>query len=189
MGAVPGNLAVGDVNGDSKLDIAVVHDQVLSVLLGNGDGSFQSHLDSNAGSFVSGVALGKFNADGNLDAAVANNNVGIMIGNGDGTFAPPTNFAVGSAGIIVAGDFNADGKLDVATVNGNTFKVSSLLGNGDGTLQTHQDYSVGMYPEDIAVGDVNGDGFPDLAIPNSGAAFGHTVSVLLNKGASASPKR
>jgi hypothetical protein len=90
---------------------------------------------------------------------------------------------------VLIDDFNRDGHLDVAVTNLLDFSVSSLLGSGDGTLQTHQEYAVGQYPEQVTAGDFNGDSFPDLVTPNSGAAFGHTVSVLLNKGIAGNPPK
>jgi len=118
-----------------------------------------------------------------LDLAVANlgsNNVSILLGNRDGTFGAPTNFAVGNTPIHVAsGDFNGDGKLDLAVVNNVSNNVSILLGNGDGTFGAPTNFAVGNTPVYVAVADFNGDGKLDLAVTNELAS---TVSILLGNG-------
>src|SRR5271156_6774862 len=90
-------VAVGDFNGDGKLDLAVANNDGgnVSILLGNGDGTFQTALDFSVESGPSSLAVGDFNRDGKLDLAVANNvsgNVSILLGNGDGTFQPAANY-------------------------------------------------------------------------------------------------
>ena len=114
---------------------------------------------------------GDFTGDGQLDLAVANDGrttVSVLLGNGDGTFQPAVDYAVGSIPIaIVAGDFNGDGHLDLAVVNadfGTTAHVSVLLGNGDGTFQPQVSYAVGRGPARIVAGDFTGDGHLDLAV-------------------------
>src|SRR5260370_1824784 len=96
------------------------------------------------------VAVGDFNGDGKLDLAAANYNsksVAVLLGNGDGTFQAPLNFAVGSIPWSVAvGDFNGDGKLDLVVANHSDNTVSSLLGNGDGTFRSPRSFAVGAGP-------------------------------------------
>ncbi len=154
----------------------------VSILLGNGDGTFKAHVDFPVGPQPTSVAVGDFNGDGKLDLAVANqgsNNVSILLGNGDGTFQTQTTFATGAKpAAIAARDFNGDGKLDLAVVNQDSNSVSILLGKPDGTFQTHVDFAVGTKPAAIAVGDFNGDGKLDLAVANQGD---NTVSILLGK--------
>src|SRR5438067_8615894 len=120
-GAQPISVAVGDFNGDGKLDLAVANNantSTVTILLNNGDGTFGANTDFNAGDRPRSVAVGDFNGDGKLDLAVANvrgNTVSILLGNGDGTFGANTDFGTGSGPISVAvGDFNLDGKLDLA---------------------------------------------------------------------------
>jgi len=184
-GTAPGFVAVGDFNGDGKLDMVVANSSSnnVSILLGNGDGTFQAAVNYSVGTDPDFVAVGDFNGDGKLDLAVANansNNVSILLGNGDGTFRPSVNFTVGSEpSSVVVGDFNGDGKLDLVVANVQSNNVSVLLGNGDGTFQTALHYSTAVFPSSVAVGDFNGDGRLDLAVANFGT---ESVSILLGNG-------
>jgi len=182
-GEVPAALAVGDFNRDGKLDLAVVDFSCgtpcgrVIVLLGNGDGTFQSPVSYDAGAQPISVAVGDFNGDGKLDLVVANNsssNVSVLLGNGDGTFKAPVNYSVpGDAVSVAVGDFNGDGIPDLVVADNN---ISLLLGNGDGTFRAAVNYPAGSSPNSEAVGDFNGDGRLDLAVADSGST---TVSVLL----------
>jgi hypothetical protein len=176
-------LAVGDFNGDGKPDLAVANYVLgtISVLLGNGNGTFQPHVDYATGGYPESVAVGDFNNDGKLDLVVANNGsntVSILLGNGDGTFQPQVEYATGNLPIGVAvADFNRDGKLDLVVANYDNINV--LLGNGDGTFQPAVNYAAGAHPGSPAVGDFNRDGKLDLVVANNST---NTITVLLGNG-------
>jgi len=184
-GSSPFALATGDFNGDGKLDLVVANfgSNNISVLLGNGDGTFQAAVNYSAGSGPRSIAVGDFNGDGRLDLAVANatsSDISIFLGKGDGTFQPAVNYSAGGGcQSVTAGDFNGDGKLDLAAANANSNNISVLLGNGDGTFQAGFNYPAGMGASSVAVGDFNGDGNLDVAVANFGT---DNVSVLLGKG-------
>jgi dienelactone hydrolase len=183
----PSSVTVGDFNRDGNLDLAVANPGGLSVLLGNGDGTFKPFVSYAAGSTPFWVAAGDFNRDGKLDLVVANegsNNISVLLGKGDGTFEAAVNYATGSKPASVAvGDFNADGKLDLAVANLGSNSVSVLLGNGDGTFRTTVDYGAGSAPRWVTVGDLNGDGKLDLVVANNAVSGGTPgVSVLLGNG-------
>jgi len=185
-------ITVGDFNHDGKLDVALADEGGrLEVLLGNGDGTFQMRVSSPIQSYTGFLATGDFNADGNLDLVAVPADQGapfvvqVLLGNGDGTFQAPVNYAVGPYPRQVAvADFNGDGKLDVAVANAGIMAepghtVSVLLGNGDGTFQAKTDFQVGNQPFGITAGDLNGDGTVDLATANY---LDGTVSVLFGEG-------
>jgi hypothetical protein len=100
-GQGPGSVAVGDFTGDGILDLAVANEisNTISILLGNGDGTFQAAREFNVGTSPRSVAVGDFNGDGVLDLAVADDvpdgNVSVLLGNGDGTFQAPRSFPAG----------------------------------------------------------------------------------------------
>ena len=184
-GAKPFSIVASDFNHDGIPDLAVANSgaDTVSVLLGNGDGTFQTGATYGVGNGAYSVAVGDFSGDGNPDLAVANlsdNTVSILLGNGDGTFQAQHTYGTGGGPNAVAvGDFNDDGNLDLAIANQTDNTVSILLGNGDGTFQKQATYATGKGPVSIAVGDFNGDGIPDLAVANN---TGDTVSILLGKG-------
>jgi hypothetical protein len=185
-------MAVGDFNHDGHLDVALAGSVpngygskgAMSLLLGNGDGTFQAAKTFTTGGYIAAVAVGDLNHDGNLDLVAVdsnNNRVDVFVGNGDGTFQNARKFSVGSSPDGVAlGDFNGDGKLDLVTANGfgnNT--VSVLLGNGNGTFAAAQNITVGSYPSSVAVADINGDGKADLIVANKSS---NNLTVLLGNG-------
>ncbi|HUB83279.1 MAG TPA: FG-GAP-like repeat-containing protein [Bryobacteraceae bacterium] len=146
-------------------------------------GAMQAAVNYTVGTSPSAIAMGDFKGNGGASLAIANqgsNNVSVLLGNGDGTFAPAVNYAVGSAPAAIAtGDFNGDGSTDLAVANSSDGTVSILLGNGDGTFQTASAFQAGTGPVSIAVADFNGDGIPDLVVANAGS---NNISVLLGKG-------
>jgi len=172
VGKNPVAVAAGDFDGDGKIDLAVVNsgdasvadDGGVSILLGNGDGTFRAAVNIPAGKNPVSIAVADFNGDNRPDLAIVNfdggvGNVGILISNGNGTFQSPVDYTVASGASMVAiGDFNSDLKPDVV-VSGSS--VSVLLGSGDGTFRPHVELAFGG--QDIVVADFNGDGKADLA--------------------------
>jgi hypothetical protein len=184
-GTRPFSIATGDFNHDGIPDLALANSEgnTAGVLLGNGDGTFQTQTTYAVGNGAFAVAAGDFNGDGDLDLAVANfsdNTVSILLGNGDGTFQAQKTYATGGEpNAVEVGDFNGDGIPDLAVANNADGNVSIFLGKGDGTFRAQQTYATGNGPASIAVGDFNGDGILDLAVANNTDG---TVGVLLGKG-------
>jgi hypothetical protein len=201
------SVALADVNGDGKADIVVANfcgtnpdctaPALVGVLLGNGDGTFQSALTYDAGYLATSVAVADFNGDGNADLAVANQSndnscsgngaVQVLLGNGNGTFQAPMPYCAGgqaSSSVAVA-DVNEDGKFDLVVANFLSNNAGVLLGNGDGTFEEAVTYSsAGFHPLSIAVADVNGDTKRDLLVANncgnSNCSSDSSIGVLIN---------
>ena len=192
VGSVPGAIVTGDFNDDGKLDLAVANvlSGSISILMGNGDGTFQPAVNYTVGSDPAGIATGDFAGDGKLDLAVANygsNSVSILMGNGDGTFQPAVNYPVESQPIaIVAADFDGNGQLDLAVANFGSNTVSILLGNGNGTFRSGAVLPVGSEPDAIVAGEFTDDGKLDLAVANFGGLYigdpPGSISILLGNG-------
>lgn len=179
-GVSPFDVAVADLNGDGKLDLATANadSNSASVLLGNGDGTFQAQATYATGSYPFAISVGDLDGNGIPDLAMTNyqnNSVSVLKGNGDGTFQAQVSYSTGNAGPpihIENGDLDGDGNADLVIANGST-SVAILLGNGDGTFQPQSAY--GVVGSDVAIGDLNGDGRRDL-VTNAGGG----VSVFLN---------
>jgi len=169
------------VNGDGNLDLAAASRVgVVSLLLGNGDGTFRPRVDIATSSSPYSVAIGDVNGDSKPDLVTASFDdvVTVLLGNGDGTFRPRVDYAVpGNPRDVAIADLNGDGKPDLVTAA--DFSAPVLLGNGDGTFGTSVSYGAGYGANSVAVGDVSGDGKPDIMVANTGV---FTVSVLLGNG-------
>jgi hypothetical protein len=181
--------AIGDFDRDGQLDLAVSSDQEnkVYVLLGNGNGYFGVPMGFSTESWSNpnSVATNDFNNDDRLDLAVANSdedNVGVMLGYGNGTFQAQMTFSTGvysNPMAVVIGDFKNDGQLDLAVSNEFTHNVGILLGTGTGTFLAQTTFSTGALsaPYSIASQDFNGDGKLDLIITDNNL---NNVGILLN---------
>jgi len=155
----------GDFNNDGKLDLVASDQSGFSVLLGNGDGSFQNGIPASVNATQASFFVRDFNNDGNQDLAVlTSSGVEVFLGNGNGTFkAPILTSEPTSSGFITAADLNADGKKDVVVAGGVNLTV--LLGNGNGTFQAPVTYALhGSALTQPVFGDFNRDGSVDVAV-------------------------
>lgn len=182
QGGTIGAITTGDFNGDGKLDLVVFGTDTsanwnYSVLLGNGDGSFQTpaYYPQSVQSGGDQVVVADFNNDGKPDIAVSvgNQTLAVLLGNGDGTFAAATYWYDAGVGPVGVGDFNGGGKLDILAGNG------ILYGNGDGTFQTlvfppSLKYFVAQF-----VTDLNKDGKADLVSSEGQVALGNGDGTFL----------
>ena len=185
-----GCIVVGDFNGDGNLDLAAACNTSIDMFLGNGLGGFSSPLVYSPGrpfDVGGGVSLaaGDFNGDGTLDLAATKqqfSDVGILMGNGNGTFQAPQTYTLGttSSSGVALGDLTNDGKLDIIVADQNTNNISVLLGNGNGTFQAQQTFAAGTSPSSVAVGDFNNDGNLDVAVGDNNLPG--TLTVLLGNG-------
>ncbi len=212
-------VVLADVNHDGNLDMVVANeagqangDGSLGVLLGNGDGTFQPVVAYDSGGlYAASIAVADVNGDGKPDIIVANfcnaacseneeGSVGVLLGNGDGTFQPVVTYGSGASdalGVAVA-DLNSDGKPDIVVTNCNSGElacwegsgiVGVLLGNGDGTYQPVVTYSLSLLfdlagADGVAIADVNQDGIPDLVVGTGdpGSGLGGVLAILLGNG-------
>lgn len=193
VGSQPYPGAIADFNHDGNLDLAIpdVSPGDISILLGKGDGKFRPSHQFATTSDPSALAVGDFNEDGNLDLAVTEYSFGggtleIFLGEGNGKFTQGDVFSPGNLpyGLTVA-DFNGDGHLDIATANDSDNQVAVMFGKGNGRFRSPVVYDVPL-PERVLAVDLNGDGYPDLAVLAYCGEFGNcssgAVAVFLNKG-------
>jgi hypothetical protein len=188
----PANVVVADVNGDHKLDIVVATagpdaSGGFSVLLGNGDGTFQPEIPYELPGQAFTLAVGDFNGDGAPDLAVSfgygkGSGTAIILNKGNGTFGAPASVIPLTAKSIIVGDFNGDGKLDlICSVD---VEIEFFPGNGDGTFQSGEELGPGMdnYALALAVGDLNGDGKLDFVAAGTNVDEAGMVWVYLGNG-------
>jgi subtilase family serine protease len=195
-GASPSQALLVDLNGDGILDMATSNASfsggTMSVLIGNGDGTFKTPTTyaTNA-KFTYAISSGDFNNDGIVDLAVTSQydsnfnpgSVEIFLGNGDGTFKLASTVSMAGYPVSTAiADYNRDGVLDIASLQFIPGQISVAYGNGDGTFQKPVNYAVtaGFGSEyNLVAGDFNGDGVPDLVESNAGD---NNLGLFLNNG-------
>jgi FG-GAP-like repeat len=166
----------GDLNGDGLPDAVITGTDPIQgiteigVMLADGTGKFKAPVFTRT-SVAGLMALGDFTGDGKVDLAVFGSSLNIFPGKGDGTFGSPVIDSYPGAGCVAVADFNKDGKLDLTTGR------DVLLGNGDGTFQSPLTLNAGC---DIAAGDFNRDGIPDIVA--GGTLYPYGAKVLLGNG-------
>ncbi len=184
-GTQPYGVAIGDLNGDGKADLAVANSNStsVSVFINTGTGTYRAKVDYTTGTNPYGVAINDLNGDGKADLAVANrgsSSISIFLNAGNGTFGAKVDYTTGTSPEHIAiADLNRDGKADLAVAQNGDAKMSVFINNGNGTFAARVEYTTGTQPTGVAAGDLNGDGKVDLAVANY---ISNTVSVFINNG-------
>jgi hypothetical protein len=181
------SVVTGDLNGDENLDLVVTsrddsQRQLVSVLLGGGDGTFAPATTYDPTGYLPEPALADFNGDGKLDLAGGRQ---VFLGNRDGTFREPSDIGPDAYYWTTVGDFDRDGKLDLAGISFG--RVGVLRGNGDGTFQPAQSFPAGSSPHALSAADVNDDGVLDLVMAGVSWPDGYVTALLGNGGGSFGP--
>ncbi len=185
-------LVAGDLNGDGKLDLAASSSDTVNIqiLLGNGDGTFESAALNPVGFTGTAIQLGDFTGDGKPDLMYWGGSarfgddafIWILAGNGDGTFQAPRSIPHRGSALkvfsVLTGDFNGDGKVDLIETDDQPKSLGVLLGNGDGTFQVAGE-STDTFPSTAAAGDFNGDGMTDMALASLSL---ESITILLGNG-------
>ncbi len=189
VGNAPQSIISGDFNEDAATDLVTANynSSSITVMLGNGNGTFKTGQNWPTDTSPCALATGDLNEDGNLDILTGNissNQANVLLGNGNGTFKPWTGISLSGANCSISlDDFNSDGNLDAAFGVATQSMVLLMLGNGNGTFEPYTSYSTGNSPGqgvyDIASADLNDDGAVDLATANH---VSHNVSVLMGPG-------
>jgi hypothetical protein len=189
VGRNPGAVAIGDLNGDRKPDLAVVNSEgpSVSVLMNRGDGSFRAARNFPTGSehdLLGAIAIGNLTRDRRPDLAISNVTKGrgiiVLTNKGGGRFRAERRFLSNIHPVAVAiADLNGDKMLDLIAVRFGADAVSVLLNKAGGRFAAKVDYGTGAGPGSIAIDDLTGDDRPDLVTTNGNA---NTVSLLVNKG-------
>ncbi|MCH8041560.1 MAG: VCBS repeat-containing protein [Nitrospinae bacterium] len=186
VGKNPTSIKTGDFNQDGFTDLITsnISSNSLSILFGNGDGSFQNQVPIQVCREPRNLAVEDFNMDQHLDLALAcsgSSQVVIFLGKGDGTFKKGAQYPVNRTPVSIAsGDFNGDQKLDLAVALRND-KLQILFGTGNGRFRIGPLYVHGDKPTSVATADLNRDGYLDLAVTNGGP-MSSAVSIWLGQG-------
>lgn len=177
-GKGPNDIAVGDMNGDGNLDVIIANTQTpyITILLGDGKGGFKpsphSPFATTSNPHVHGVAVGDFMGDGKMSVVTdswGNDKIILLPGDGHGNLLTPGksfDADIHSDQGVRAADFNGDGKLDIVMTNQRAGGVGLMLGDGKGGFvkAPHSPFPAVQVAFAFTVGDVNGDGIPDVAV-------------------------
>ncbi len=197
-GRDPEALAIADLNGDGHPDVVTANSfsNDVSVFLGNGDGTLRNTHEFPVGKAPASVAIVDLNGDGRLDIITTNgglaegqgeqirgsNDLSVMLGRGDGTFAKRVNYPAGDVpmGLVIV-DVNGDGSPDLLTVDRHEAQLALLLGRGDGTFRPYKRIPIRelTLSRRLTASDLNGDGVTDVIVPDEGSG---SLWVLLGNG-------
>ena len=186
QGNVPSPSEGGDFNNDGEIDMAIANTQneMVSILMGDGLGSFEEEMAFEADEKVRGIGILDADGDGDDDIVTANrqgNNLSLLINDGSGNFEAPIHFESGGnteTGLMVI-DLNNDGKMDLVVSAYNSQEVITMLGDGSGNFIIQDQEDVNGVPWMIAAGDLDNDGNADVASANS---TGNNVTILFGDG-------